>query len=153
MIPRIPEGCERFRFIKDEWHFLTEVGIWIPVADLFGIAGTDLDPSGAAKRTVQDFCNAARCAWLDEAERIWLAQPRPVIAMYRYWDGLTYWESGILDPVRLQYLEWPAWEIDHAHCLAWAEAWAREAKGEWTESEIRWMPELVGGEWIKEDEE
>jgi len=127
--PAIPEGCERFR--RDEigrWEFQfpgvdNDAG-WEMVDAIYCLAG--ITPE--SRLLWRDLCNAARCAWLDEAERIWLAQPRPVIAMYRYWDGLTYWESGILDPVRLQYLEWPAWEIDHAHCLAHAEAWAREAK-------------------------
>ncbi len=127
MIPRIPEGCERFYFDEDHcaWYFQDELDLWKCVEYILRES-----PQTTTERHIrQNICNAARCAWLDEAENILHRQHRPVIAMYRYWDGLTYWESGITDPVRLQYREWPAWEIDYAHCLAWAEAWAREAKG------------------------
>lgn len=121
MIPRIPEGNETFMNDKSgTWYRLEQGGLALIDLETFHQYGA---------RVRSNICNAARCAWLDEAENILHRQHRPVIAMYRYWDGLTYWESGITDPVRLQYREWPAWEIDYAHCLAHAEAWAREAKG------------------------
>lgn len=119
MIPRIPK-CSSFKGDYPAYWFLQSENFWTPVSFYFF----------HKEKTVafRNLCNAARCAWLDEAEEVLHRQPRPVIAMYRYWDGLTYWESGIYDPVRLQPLDWPAWEIDYAHCLAWAEAWAREGR-------------------------
>jgi len=99
--PAIPEGCERFK----SWHRKIRFHhgwVWIRVDH-----AADRD-SGWPKNVWRDLCNAARCAWLDEAERC-----KPI---EKYIPGTV--------------METRQREIDHAHCLALAEAWAREGRRE-----------------------
>ena len=129
--PAIPENCERFR--QDDigrWEFqypgieyIDYAAEWDLVDAIYELAGPDHE-SGLLWR---DLCNAARCAWLDEAERIILESATPEMPvcdlLFDYHWNVRLWHRG-------KGIHAKQWEKDHAEYLAHAEAWAREASGE-----------------------
>lgn len=116
--PAIPEGCERFKIENGVAKFL-DGNIWITVVK--GLR------SGRVSGTAANICNAARCAWLDEAERESL---NPEIT---FWSNHCHFVWALKGNDGIPSDEYPACsdrEVDIAWALAWSEAWAREAKGE-----------------------
>ncbi len=122
--PAIPEGWERFR--QDDmgrWEFqfpgVDNDAEWEMVDAIYCLAG--ITPE--SRLLWRDLCNAARCAWLDEAEREWCLKARP------YYDNASHYHAACGDDT-ISYPKDIGISFDRDWCLAHAEAWAREAKGE-----------------------
>lgn len=118
--PIVPENCSRFKFIPYKGHyFMTEIGVWIPISDLFDIAGTDFDPDNSAMRTIMDLCSIARCNWLDaakEEKKDW------------YWTNQQHFACSLalkLQNKKSTYPQCYNWEKIYTYYLACAEAWER----------------------------